>query len=153
MALNDSGKKKTAGSLFLVEIIIALLFFSISGAVILRVFAAADSKMHSVTTNDSIILCAQSLAEAYSVGGSASAAAVTVFGEEFTPDSSGTLTIPLDSQCRLSEHAEITLTLTERCEGSRAGTLKMLSISFSGSGGEIQRLECSAYIPAGGGGS
>lgn len=51
------------------EMIIALLFFVISFAVIIRVFASADSLERRSRQRQSAALCAQSIAEAYSVGG------------------------------------------------------------------------------------
>ena len=56
-------------NLFFIEMIISLLFFSISGAVILSVFAGADKKSRAGETLESIIVFSQSVAEVYSLNG------------------------------------------------------------------------------------
>ena len=79
-------------NLFLAEIIIALLFFSISGAVILQVFAAADIKSRKSGELESVIICAQTLAEAYSESGNIVTAAKIVWEDPEINTTDGTNT-------------------------------------------------------------
>ena len=64
------------------EMIIALLFFVISFAVIIRVFASADSLERRSRQRQSAALCAQSIAEAYSVGGDVQKAVSLALGAD-----------------------------------------------------------------------
>lgn len=139
---------KKPANLFMAEMIMAMLFFSISGAVILSVFAAADGKMRRCVQNDSILLCAQSCAEAYSLNGDAVEMVEIVFGSGAWV-SDGALQIPLNTQCGLSDSGEIMLTVTETENVTDAGTLHTAELLFTHDGETLQRLECSAYIPTG----
>lgn len=130
--------------------IAALLFFSVSGAVILRVFAAAHVRAGENAARDSAILCAQSVAEAYSVSADPKAACARVFGAEPRTDGE-TLVLELDGNCRPSGNAAVTLSLTENREPTAAGTLCRLSMTFSAASGELFSLDCSAYVPEKGG--
>lgn len=65
----------------------ALLFFVISFAVIIRVFAAADGLERKSRRRVKAALCAQSIAEAYSVSGDTGTALRLVFGEDIPGDS------------------------------------------------------------------
>lgn len=123
----------------------ALLFFVISFAVIIRVFAAADGLERKSRRRVKAALCAQSIAEAYSVSGDTGTALRLVFGEDIPGDS-----VSLDSDMLPEQDGEITLTLSEEREDSAAGTYSTLSIRFEYSGEEVYALECGAYIPQGG---
>ncbi len=127
---------KKPSNLFLVEMIIAMLFFSVSGAVILNVFAAADSAM----------LCAQSCAEVYSLKGSAEEMAETVFGE-FTARDDGAISIALDESCNPSAEGVMTLIIREAEEDSPAGALRTAELVFMRDDEELRRFTCSAYVP------
>ncbi len=137
---------KKPSNLFLVEMIIAILFFSISGAVILNVFAAADGKMRRSETGDSAVLCAQSCAEAYSLKGSADEMAEIIFWN-FEVLENGSLSISLDERCMPSSEGAITLIISESGEDSAAGTLKTAELVFIKNSEEIGRFVCSAYVP------
>lgn len=139
---------KKPANLFMAEMIMAMLFFSISGAVILSVFAAADGKMRRCVQNDSILLCAQSCAEAYSLSGDAGEMAEIVFGGGAEVGEEA-LQISLNAQCMPSESGEIMLTVTETENVTDAGTLRTAELLFTHDGETLQRLECSAYIPTG----
>lgn len=136
-------------NLFFVELIIVLLFFSISSAVILRVFAAADSKQRNTVLTERSIICAQSVAEAYSVSGELDKALETVFGEDAALIDGSSLL--LDESFRPSENGGIALTLNETKEQGAAGTLSELNITFSDGNTELYSLACAAYIPLNGG--
>lgn len=124
----------------------ALLFFVISFAVIIRVFAAADGLERKSRRRVKAALCAQSIAEAYSVSGDTGTALPAGFRPEDTP---GTAFRWIPTMWP-EQDGEITLTLSEEREDSAAGTYSTLSIRFEYSGEEVYALECGAYIPQGG---
>lgn len=131
--------------LLFAEMTIALLFFVISFAVMIRVFAAADGLERRAQRREKAVLCAQSIAEAYSVSGDPGTALRLVFGEDI-PEGD----ITLNSDLVPEDNGEITLTLSEEKEETAAGTYSTLSIRFGYSGEELFSLDCGAYIPRGG---
>lgn len=138
--LNRRGK-----NLLFAEMVTALLFFVISFAVIIRVFAAADSLERKSQRNVGAALCAQSIAEAYSTSGDVNKALELVFGEGVSGGR-----VALDNDFQPQENGGIILTLSEVRESYSAGIYSTLDISFERSGEEIYSLECSAYVPEGG---
>lgn len=144
--------KRRSVNLFFTELIIALLFFSISGAVILQVFAAADKKARLSAEKENAMICAQSIAEVYSESGNAEETLKTVFSQDVQFDESGgTYSLKLDDKCRQSVDGKINAEITETRETTLSGELSRLSILFTNDGGELYSLDCSAYIPLGGG--
>lgn len=138
-------------NLFFTELIIALLFFSISGAVILQVFAAADKKARLSAEKESAMICAQSIAEVYSESGNAEKAIEIVFSEHLQPDEiSGKYVLRLDEHCKPAIDGKINVEISETRETTLSGELSRISISFSTVEGELYSLDCSAYIPSGG---
>lgn len=131
--------------LLFAEMTIALLFFVISFAVMIRVFAAADGLERRAQRREKAVLCAQSIAEAYSVSGDTGTALRLVFGEDIPQGD-----ILLNSELVPEDNGEITLTLSEEKEDTAAGTYSTLSIRFGYSGEELFSLDCGAYIPRGG---
>lgn len=144
-------KKRRPVNLFFTELIIALLFFSISGAVILNVFASADRRSRSNAEKENAIICAQSIAEVYSDTGNADEALRTVFSQapEFD-ESSGLYTMRLDSHCRPAADGKMIVSAGEKRDKTDSGVLSDLTISFSNDEEELFSLVCSAYIPDGG---
>lgn len=136
---------RKGNNLLFAEMMIALLFFVISFAVLIRVFAAADGLERKSQRRVKAVLCAQSIAEAYSVSGDTSQALRLVFGEDMPQGD-----ILLDSELVPAEQGEITLSLQENSSDSGAGVYSQLIICFSYSGEELYSLECGAYIPEGG---
>jgi len=137
-------------NLFFVELTVALLFFALSASVILKVFAAADEKQKLSTLTERSVICAQSIAEAYSVGGDIHFALREALGEDVQQSIN---TLALSSEMRPSADGEVTLTLAEEAESSDAGTLKRLSMRFSVGDRELLSISCAAYIPEIGGGA
>lgn len=131
--------------LLFAEMTIALLFFVISFAVMIRVFAAADGLERRAQRREKAVLCAQSIAEAYSVSGDTGTALRLVFGEDIPQGD-----ILLNSELVPEDNGEITLTLSEEKDDTAAGTYSTLSIRFGYSGEELFSLDCGAYIPRGG---
>lgn len=144
--------KLKKGHLFLIEMLISLMFFSISAAVILRVFAAADINSRNIAMRESSIACAQSVAEVYSVCADAKTACERALG--VVPLSEGTLRVYLGENCKpTNERPVITLTLSETQTETDAGNLCVLSMVFSSESGELYSLDCTAYLPDTGGAS
>lgn len=144
--------KRRSVNLFFTELIIALLFFSISGAVILQVFAAADKKARLSAEKENAMICAQSIAEVYSESGSVETSLKTVFSTDVQYDESdGKYSMKLDDKCRPSIDGKIDVKLTETRETTLSGELSRLSVSFLSAEEELYSLDCSAYIPSGGG--
>lgn len=143
------GGKRRPINLFFVEIIIALLFFSISGAVIIKVFAAADKKSQNNALLENVIILAQSVAEAYSETGDFGEAAELVFGEDIIVKESSSS----DNAAAFSlENGKLNLSAEEKSLSTDAGVLKELSMTFSENGESIYSLDCSSYIKNGGAG-
>ncbi len=133
-----SAIEKRPINLFLIEMIISLLFFCVSGAIILKVFAGANSKSHESARLERVVVLAQSIAEAYSVFGDAEKTAECVGIEQLNtniPDKSG----------------EITLRSTETLTETEAGELRVLKMCFYYNNEEIYSLDCSSYIHKNGG--
>lgn len=152
--LKTVSTKRRPINLFFTELIISLLFFCISGAVILNLFAAADKKSRMNAMKENAVICAQSIAEVYSVGGYAEEAIKTVFSQNGTSDSDKrTFTVMLDSYCRAAVDGSIKMTAIEEREKTAAGELSRLKISFEILDEELYTLICTAYIPDGGNGN
>lgn len=137
------GGKRRPINLFFAEIIIALLFFSISGAVILKVFASAELKSQQSARLERVIIFAQSFAEAYSESGSVNEAARLVLGTDGNVGEGGDIVLFL-------EDGNVNMHTSEKREPTGAGELSELTMTFTADGGEIYSLTCSAYIRNGG---
>ncbi len=136
------GGRKRPMNLFFAEMIIALLFFSISGAVILRVFASADMKSRESARLERVIVFAQSFAEAYSECGSVSDSAQIVLGYTGGESADGTEF--------MLEGGSVNMRVSEKREAAGTGELSTLTMTFTAGGEEIYSLSCSAYIRGGG---
>lgn len=149
--LKTEVKKRRPINLFFMELIIALLFFSVSGAVILRVFASADRRSHNNAEKENTIICAQSIAEIYSEKGNAYEALRTVFSQipEFDEEQ-GIYTVRLDSFCRPAADGKIIMSASETREKTASGELSDLTVSFANDNNELFSLVCTAYTPDGG---
>lgn len=138
MIILKGEKSRRPTNLFFIEIIIALLFFSISGAVIMKVFAAADGKARKSALLEEVVIAAQSVAELYSVSGDAAAAVAGAVGFQGEDLSS----VPV-------EGGRAVMSVTEQREPSAAGELRRLYMVFTRDGDEIYSLDCAAYVPGG----
>ncbi len=132
-------------SLFFVEMIIVLLFFSIASVTILRTFAASDSLSRESGRLERMSFCAQSAAELYSETGSLSQTAKELFGLD--AENANVLIVPLNEQCMYSNSdASLYMSMTV-AKGERDG-LSELHISFSDKSGEtIYEIKSGAYLP------
>ncbi len=133
-------------NLFFIELLIALLFFSISAVIILRVFAAADHKQKTAALTEKSIICAQSLAEVYSVSGDLSYSVYKVFGVDGI--SGDELTQTLDDELSPDESGAVKLSLRESVlSNDAAGRLSQLNITFTSGETELYSVTCRAYVP------
>lgn len=138
-------------NLFFIELMCVLLFFALSAAIILRVFVAADNKQKLGSLTERSIICAQSLAESYSVTGDISEAVMLVFGAE-VDDTKGSVTVDLDSNMTISDNEVVMLQLTEISNAvDDAGRLSRMQMDFTTGETKLFSLCCSAYIPKMGG--
>lgn len=126
-------------NLFFIEIIISLLVFSVSGAVILKVFATADAKSRKSAMLENVVIMAQSIAEVYSQCADASEAVGTVLGTSER----------LDLSAVSIENGKVTLSLSEKRTDTGAGELCELTMRFTVNGEEFYTLDCSAYVSGG----
>lgn len=142
--------KNRASNLFFVEIIIVLLFFCISGTIVMRAFAAAQLQAQKSSIHENIDLCAQSLAEAFSQYGSMEEAASAVFGKDLAADQAGSCEIYIDQNCQITASSEeyIKLALSQSTMKTNAGSLNELTMCFSYKDEELYRLTCFAYLPS-----
>ena len=139
-------------NLFFVELMCVLLFFGVSAAVILQVFAAADNKQKLGTLTEKSMICAQSVAECYSVTGDVGETVQLVFGEDAGSVEDNTLTLMLNSEFKPASDGVVMLKLSEISETiSTAGRLSRLQIDFTTGETTLFSLCCSAYIPQTGG--
>lgn len=141
--------RKTSVLLF-AEMVISLLFFVISFAVIIRVFAAADGLERSTRLRQRASLCAQSIAEAYSVSGDPAEAVRLAVGAEPLNASEGRFNMTLDEQIRPAEEGTVLLSITESRSATGAGVYSELAVTFVSGGKQLCELTCGAYIPEGG---
>ena len=150
--------RKTPVNLFFLELIIVLLFFSISGAVILKMFATADILEEKNSLSGKAIADAQSVAELYAVTGDMRGAANSIFGEGwFTEGADGGITVCLD-ETRMplltedvrERYGRVKLILSETRENGKCGELRRLRTRvflLSDGGREIYSQTSSVYIP------
>lgn len=138
--------KERRANLFFIELIIALLFFSLSAVIILRVFASADNKQRNAALTERSIICAQSLAEVYSAEGDISVTCAEVLGaigsgSDFTLSFNENMVPVAEDGCvKLAMH-ETVLSDTD------AGRLSQLDMTFTAGETELYSLTCTAYMP------
>ena len=134
---------KTA-NLFYIELIIALMFFALASAAILNVFFAADKRQKLSTMTERSVICAQSLAEAYSVSGDIQFALENTFGSGVEADGGR---IMLNDTFFPDSSGSVLLVLSERSEATQAGVVKHLDMSFTSGQSLLYSLSCCAYLP------
>ncbi len=131
-------------NLFFIELLMVLLFFSFSSAVILNIFAMADHRQKISDLTEKAVICAQSVAEAFSVSGNLSETAGLVFGTEID---GGSAEISLDDNFKANASGVITAKLVQNDSVTKAGTFSTLELCLMSGETEIYTLNCSAYIP------
>ena len=137
-------------NIFLLEMIIVLLFFSIASAVILKTFITADKVSAENIRLERMAFCAQSAAESFSANADLAETAEMLFGiapEKF--ENASRIVIPLDEECGYAYLTDADLFMTMQITGSDYnGRLKMLCISFSDENGNLlYEIDSAAYTP------
>lgn len=133
-------------NLFFIELLIALLFFSISAVIMLRVFAAADNKQKTAALTEKSIICAQSLAEVYSVSGDLARSVYMTLGVDDVSDDE--LTLLLDDELIVADNGCVQLTMCETVlSDTAAGRMSQLDITFAAGETKLYSLTCTAYVP------
>lgn len=143
-----SGSGLKPANLFFIELIIILLFFSFSSAVILQIFAAADHRQEISDVTEGSVICAQSLAEAFSEKGNLDDTVRLVLDTSVQGESAE---IKLNESFAASDDGRVLLSLTKRDYIKSAGRLSYLDMCFKFDGKEIYSLTCTSYISEGGG--
>ncbi len=137
-------------NLFLLEMIIVLLFFSIASAVILKAFVAADRMSAENIRLERMAFCAQSAAELFSETGGISETAERLFGIDSESFEEATrIDIPLNEDCTYSymEDAEIFMTM-QVTYSEYEGRYKTAHIFFKDSDGNmLYEINAASYIP------
>lgn len=153
--------RKTPLNLFFVELLIILLFMSISGAVILNMFVTADRKAVRNALYEQALTDVQSFSEVYALTGNLKASADRVYGAEcLTPGADGSFTVVLDEDNRpliteegRNTYGRLSVTLYEDEKKTAAGRYSEVEIIVFRKDGTadadmIIRQRCSAYIPS-----
>ncbi len=146
-------------NLFFVELLVVLAFFSISGAVILRMFVAADRNAVRSAAIEGAMLDVQSFSEVYAVTGDMKKAADRVYGAEcLVAGADGSRTVVLDENGKplitnegREAYGRIWVQLYETVERTDAGRYSETEVAVfmrTTEAEEIYRHTCSAYIPS-----
>ncbi len=140
-------------NLFFIELMLVLLFFSISAAVILQLFVAADARQKQSDRVEQAVICAQSVAEAFSVSGDlCDAIGVAFEGADIAgTDDLYQYDIALGNDFKPDADGNIILKLAESETSTQAGVLSRLEMSFTYNGEEFYTIGCAAYTSALGG--
>ena len=154
VAMMRSPAKSVSGggrlNLFLLEMIIVLLFFSIASAVIIRTFVAADKLSTDNIRLERMSFCAQSAAEAFSETADIGKTASLLFGIDSADNRNTTrIDIPLDEKCGYAYMKGSSLTMTMQLVSTDYdGRLKNLRIFFTDKSGELlYEINAAAYTP------
>lgn len=139
-------------NLFFTELIIVLLFFSFSAAVILGIFASADNCQRRSDLVENALICSQSIAEAFAVTGDFSETSEIVFGGNTGNFDGHATEIHLDSEMKPCQDGEIILYMSQLSEKNDAGILECLTFEFRTDEGLLfTPVVCSSYFPDKGG--
>ncbi len=151
MKTNSKARLRPA-NLFFIELIVILLFFSFSAAVILGIFAAADHRQKHSNLVENALICSQSIAEAFAVTGDFTEAAEIVFGGDAGVSDGHIAEIRLDDNMMPCEDGEIILSMLQNTNETEAGRLSCLEFEFRTNKGKLfSPVICEAYFPTKGG--
>ncbi len=145
-------------NLFFIELIIVLLFFSLSGTVVLGLFAAADKTALKSSLSERAVMCVQSLSEIYATNGDMKKTTDEYFsGASYFMESDDRCMICLDEEFRplytedaREQFGRISIFMEENTEKTAHGTYSELSVQLFlmiDEPDEIYSHTCSAYIP------
>ncbi len=135
---------------FFIEIIIVILFFSVSSAVIAEVFAKAYIEKNLNKMTSSAIITAESISEVYSTNGNLNQTIEQVFSKDCASSSitANNYKIKLDKDLKWNGKSDdIILNVSEAKKPNPQGMLSYLDIEFISRDKVIYELSSSAYIP------
>lgn len=110
-------KTKSKSSLFLMELIIAILIFSVCAAVCMQVFAAAKRASNQSSELSHAVMCAQSAVETYKAASGDLEEAARLFGAELAASDEARVSYGGDWQ-RTDGEAAYTLSLIVLDDGT-----------------------------------
>ncbi|MBQ3162468.1 MAG: hypothetical protein IJC04_10130 [Oscillospiraceae bacterium] len=139
-------------NLFLLEMIIVLLFFSIASAVILKAFVAADRISAENIRLERMAFCAQSVAESFSVTADLAETAEDIFGIDPENIENATyIEIPLKEDCTYSYMEDAGIFLTMKfvyTEYGKGQVYTAINISFKDDAGNVlYEMNSAAFKP------
>ncbi len=145
-----SAPKSGRLNLFLLEMIIVLLFFSIASAVIINAFVAADRISAENIRLERMSFCAQSAAECFSANADLGETAEALFGIDHDKfENAVRIDIPLDEKCEYAYLKDASVFMTmQLADSDYDGRLKILHIFFKDeSGNMLYEINSAAYTP------
>ena len=170
---NNTVKRRMPHNLFFIELLVVLLFFAVSGGVVMNLFASADVRARRNKLTEQTMLRVQSVSELYAVCGDMDKTVDRIFGmaacvpftQTQTVEETGeqkssrgyTITFnddmyPLVTPDGIRDYGAVELLLLETEEDMNGGTFHKLEIEavtlFSNDGAELFYEGVStAYIP------
>lgn len=151
MRLTKSRSSITHINSFFVEIIIVILFFSISSAIIVQVFAEAFSKNEQATKLNNAILIAESVANVFSENASLEETINELYGKSGLAyvDDLKTAKIPLGADWTLSTtDLMFSIVVNIKTENTIAGKLSIAHIYITEGNKILFSLKSSCYTSA-----
>ncbi len=150
--------RKPPVNLFFLELIIVLLFFSISGAIILKVFASASVVTERGSVTERAVMNVQSVSEIYSAKGDLAGALDMLFGNgRYTIDGDNTYSVCLgnDMQPIITEdirerYGKVRIDFSERLTKGLCGEMRELDskvILLADGGTEVYSQTSAVYLP------
>ena len=142
--LIKTSPKRNGSYLFFVEMIIVLLFFVISCAVVMNMFVHSDKLSRESERLEKMTFYSQSAAEIYSETGSTAKIAEMLFG--VSSDNNGAVSLSLDNGFDVAEKGSLILELIPEEKGDREN-FTAIEIRFSDDTGAVLYSVKAAHIP------
>lgn len=139
-----SSPKRSNSHLFFVEMIIVLLFFVISCAVVMNMFVHSDKLSRESERLEKMTFCSQSAAEIYSETGSTSKITEMLFG--ISTEENKAVNLKLDNDFSVSEEGALTLELIPENNSDRE-KFTAIEIRFSDNTDRVLYSVKAAHIP------
>lgn len=137
-------KTKSKSSLFLMELIIAILIFSLCAAVCMQVFAAAKKASNQSSELSHAVMCAQSVVETYKAASGDLGETARIYGAQLAAADEVTASFGTDWE-RTDSEAAYTLSLIVLEDGTacaqvyKAGSAELIySLLTRAPGGGVQ---------------
>ncbi|NLL63705.1 MAG: hypothetical protein GX241_05660 [Ruminococcaceae bacterium] len=143
--MNETIKNRSKSSLFLMEIIIVLLFFTLSAAICMKVFAVAKVKTDVSRNLSNATFAAESLAEVYKEAGSVTGEPMKKVYDKATCHED-VFTIYYDKEWNLVEKYEGDFKAIVK-EDSSSSSVNKAIISVFNSSGELLFEMVTATVP------